>query len=520
MNSTRRIALLLTLVFLVPALFFSVYEMSSLTKDEKMIQTIYQKQLDAILFSANQYADDVLSGWTSRIENHFDPSLVQDSVPQRILELLQLNSSLHYIFIKPLEKEQPVKVYGLLDYWTTKVSDAADSIVENDSVITELVRYKRSGFQKISRVNWKSQTAPDLQCLLFVIGEEKMSVVGLLINADEFIENSLGPQLQKIAQDQFILSVLRADESTVYTTATRADTVSIAEAITKDLWILPGYKLGIRTSGTTMQELVRERTRSNMVLLIGLDIILITGVFLVFRNLKREVDLAQNKADFVSNVSHEIRTPLALISMFAETLEMDRAPTQEKKQEYYRIISREAQRLSGIVNKILNFSQTEAKKKTLFPQRLHVDTEMQGILETYHFHLKNKGFEYTYQPAGDLFIKADKEAFTETIINLIDNAMKYSDGTKRIQIIALREEKYACISIRDFGIGISKKDQKYIFDKFYRVPSGDLARTRGTGLGLSLVKQLMDDQGGKIQVSSEPGRGSEFRLYYLLDHSS
>jgi two-component system, OmpR family, phosphate regulon sensor histidine kinase PhoR len=238
---------------------------------------------------------------------------------------------------------------------------------------------------------------------------------------------------------------------------------------------------------------------------------------LVFRNLKKEVDLAQNKADFVSNVSHEIRTPLALISMFAETLEMDRLPSEEKKKEYYSIISKETQRLSGIVNKILNFSQTEANKKRFHLESLHIDTELNGILSTYQFHLRNKGFEYTYSPAGDVWIYADHEALTEIIINLIDNAIKYSDSDKRIEIDTGVEGIYGFIAVRDYGVGISQADQKHIFDKFYRVSSGNLAKSRGTGLGLSLVKQLIEAQAGKITVKSQPGKGSEFKIYFPLN---
>ncbi|HYG04099.1 MAG TPA: HAMP domain-containing sensor histidine kinase [Chryseosolibacter sp.] len=515
MNSTRRIGLLLTLIFLLPALFFSVYEMSTLNKDEKMIQEIYQKQLDAILFSVNQYADDILSSWIARIEGHYDASLPTDSVPPKIQDVLNLNASLQYVFIIDTTAKEPMKIYTNNMYDENIRQHIEQTVSNHRTVIAELIRYKRSGFQKIMRIAWADKDARFTECLVYISGESQMKISGLLINTELFFEDLIGPKLQAVAQDQFILSVLQpASDSVVYTTATRNDTTSTAEALTKDLWILPDYSLGIRGKGTTMQELVRERTRSNLILLIGLDVILIIGVVLVFRNLKKEVDLAQNKADFVSNVSHEIRTPLALISMFAETLEMDRVPSEEKKREYYHIISKETQRLSGIVNKILNFSQTEANKKTLYPERLHVDTEIKNILDTYQFHLSNKGFAYTYEPVGDLYIKADKEAFTEIMINLIDNAMKYSDTVKKIDLSTRAEGTDVCIVIKDHGIGISKKDQKHIFDKFYRVPEGNLARKSGTGLGLSLVKQLMEAQGGRIMVSSEPGHGSEFRLYF------
>ena len=131
----------------------------------------------------------------------------------------------------------------------------------------------------------------------------------------------------------------------------------------KDLWLLPEYSLGIVLKGGTIQSLVKERAEINLILLLLLIIILFVGGWIIFRNIKKEIALAKIKSDFVSNVSHELRTPLALISMFAETLEMGRVKTEEKKNEYYTIISHETARLSRIVNRILNFSQMEAGKR-------------------------------------------------------------------------------------------------------------------------------------------------------------
>ncbi|HEY0653771.1 MAG TPA: HAMP domain-containing sensor histidine kinase [Chryseosolibacter sp.] len=521
MKSTHRIGLLLALIFLLPALFFSVYEMSSLNSDEKMIQDIYQKQLDAILFSVNQYSDDVIGSWIARVEPHLDDDLPADSIPKKIYDLVGLNAALSAVFvIDTVDWSSKFRIYST----SFKASDPVwprvqQSLRDSAAMIAQLVSYRKSGFQKIVKLELQNNPSSN-HCLVFIHqrGTSDYKIAGMLIDPEQFVENVVGPRLQTVARDQFVLSVVRKQgDSIAYTTTAPDTTATTAEALTKDFWIFPEYSLGIRTSGTTLQQLVRERTQSNLFLLIGLDVILIIGVVLVFRNLKKEVDLAQNKADFVSNVSHEIRTPLALISMFAETLEMNRVPTEAKKQEYYKIISKETQRLSGIVNKILNFSQTEANKKHFHPESLHIDTEINGILSTYQFHLSNKGFEYTYSPAGDVWIYADREALIEILINLIDNAIKYSAETKRIEISTGVEGAFGYIAVRDHGVGISKKDQKHIFDKFYRVSSGNLAKSRGTGLGLSLVKQLIEAQEGKITVQSEPGKGSQFKVYFPLN---
>ena len=518
MKSTQRIGLLLALVFLLPALFFSVYELSSLDKDEKMIQDIYGKQLEAILFSVNQYSDDIVGNWISRIETSFDQSLKEDSIPGKIKDLISLNSSLKGVFISDTVDGKAVLKTFSLEFppdhplWH-KTNEA---LKKGAPGIEQLLSYKKSGFQKVERLDFGADSTMNIHGLIYITqtGLKQFRLAGLFIDANLFIEDIVGPRLQTIAKDQFILTaLLRKNNSVVYATST-GDTLSVAEALTKEFWIFPDYVLGIRTSGNTLQELVRERTRTNLLLLTALDIILIVAVVLVFRNLKKEVDLAQNKADFVSNVSHEIRTPLALISMFAETLELNRVPSEEKKQQYYRIISKETQRLTGIVNKILNFSQTEAKKKTLHIEMLNVETEIKGILDTYDFHLSNKGFTYTLAGPGDVWIKADRESLIESVINLIDNAVKYSEETKRIEITTGYEGDYAYIAVKDFGVGISRQYQKHIFDKFYRVPKGNLARSRGTGLGLSLVKQLMEAQRGKITVVSDPGKGSTFTLYF------
>ncbi len=521
MKSTRRIGLLLALVFLLPALFFSVYEISSLSKDEKMIQEIYSKQLEAILFSVNQYSDDILNGWISKIETSIKDDVTHDSIPPRIRSLLDYNSSLNYIFICDTADNVPRQAIFSRDSvnqdFRRRVDDA---LINNYQQIQQLTSYKKSGFQKVGLLSYAWGGSENLECLIFITEDpvRGFQVVGLFINPDTFIQDLVGPRLQVIAKDQFILSAFNKGlAAPVYSTLSADSTSVKAEALTKDFWLFPDYALGIRTKGSSIQDLISERTFNNLILLITLDVILIIAVILVFQNVKKEVQLAQNKADFVSNVSHEIRTPLALISMFAETLEMGRVKSEEKKQEYYAIISKETHRLSGIVNKILNFSQTEANKKVLNPVPLYIVAEMKEILKTYDFHLTNKGFEYSLIEKDNVKVKADKEAFIEITVNLIDNAIKYSAARKFIEITIGSEYNYGYVVVKDYGVGISSTDQKHIFDKFYRVSTGDLAKTTGTGLGLSLVKQLVDAQSGKITVVSLPGVGSSFTVYFPLE---
>ncbi|MFN7371133.1 MAG: sensor histidine kinase [Cyclobacteriaceae bacterium] len=514
MNATRRIALILTAVFLIPVLFFSAYEISSLSRDEKMIESIYQKQLEAILFSINQYSDDLIGNWVARTEN----LLMSENLQAGGREFMMVNTPLKLVFSYPLQSESGRSKFIYLDtaFFLSHEPEFAARVAAQQEEIAQLVKYKKSGFQKTAVLPLSDSLRTAYLGLMFVTEEETgQSITGFILDPEAFVEDLMGPRLQQISENQFLLSVTRkSDQQQIYSTQLRDSTSSVI--LQKDLWLIPDYSIGIGPLGTSLSKIVRERTTTNLILLLGMAVVLLVAVFLAFRSVRQEVQLVQNKAEFVSNVSHEIRTPLALISMFAETLEMGRVPTEEKKKEYYSILHKETQRLTAIVNKILNFSQTEAGKKTLHPERLSLTKEVHEILYTYDFHLKNKGFIYEFRAPEEAWVMADKAALTEVIINLIDNAMKYSPNTRRIELTAGTDGKKVYLAVRDFGVGISRADQKHIFDKFYRVSTGNLAKASGTGLGLSLVKQLLEQQNGQISVYSDVGKGSTFTIYLPL----
>src|SRR4051812_35834199 len=170
MKSTQRIGLLLALVFLLPALFFSVYEISSLNKDEKMIQAIYQKQLEAILFSVNQYSDDVLNNWISHIEGGLTESTERDSVPRKIKTIFGVNGAIVAVFVGDTVDQNPVLRLFSPDDPIVKVSrsEIDSALSTNQLQISQLASYKKSGFQKIGAFAFPPRGSTNLQGLIFI----------------------------------------------------------------------------------------------------------------------------------------------------------------------------------------------------------------------------------------------------------------------------------------------------------------------------------------------------------------
>ena len=336
---------------------------------------------------------------------------------------------------------------------------------------------------------------------------------GIMIDTDRFIRDILSPKILSIAQNEFSIYVFNKEKVYDFNAEGLTNPRSLTQQ--RKLWLLPSFSLAIKLKGETIEDLVSQRAKTNLILIIALTLILIAGAWFVFRNTKREVELAQVKSEFVSNVSHELRTPLSLISMFAETLEMGRVKSEEKKKEYYSIISQEALRLSKIVNKILSFSKMEAGKRNYSFERIDLNEVVEQIYNSYKFHLQNNGFEFAFHRHNSpLRITADSEALSEAIINLLDNAVKYSKDKKNVELLTGEDNELVFVEVKDLGIGIGAEDQKKIFEKFYRVSSVLVHNTKGTGLGLSLVKHIMDAHKGEISLTSELAKGSTFRLKF------
>lgn len=517
-KTVKKIGILLILIVLLPLLVFIILEIGSLKENEKVIERIYENQLDAILFSVNQYSEDIAGSWRSRINSTLALTQPGISAFQETADnFLNENPSILTIIITDEKGDSNDFFYNESGNPKEKIDPQAikSFFANNSDKINRLLSYEKSGYLKIEPV--EEQLLPSTSTLIFLLDayKEKPKFCVLIIDAANFIRQILSRKIISVAQEEFAIFVYSSE---VIIGFNAPDNLTAEDVrIEKALWLLPEFKLGIMLKSGTIESLVKERTTANLVLILVLSLILIAGLIIVFRNIKKEVELAQIKSDFVSNVSHELRTPLSLISMFAETLELGRVKSEEKRQEYYKIINSETSRLSGIVNKILNFSQIEAGKRKYHFAEVDINEIAGTVADTYRFHLQSKGFKFEFEPDENLpLIKADGEAISEAIINLIDNAVKYSLDQKEIVMRTGETDSKVFIEIQDKGIGISEENRQKIFDKFFRITSGNVHNTKGTGLGLTIVKHIMDAHGGEVTLESKAGAGSSFKLIFNL----
>ncbi|HVH18228.1 MAG TPA: ATP-binding protein [Myxococcota bacterium] len=234
------------------------------------------------------------------------------------------------------------------------------------------------------------------------------------------------------------------------------------------------------------------------------------GSVAVFHDISELARLEEVRRDFVANASHELRTPLAAIRGFAETLLESPSLTDAERRSYLEIIDRHAQRLAHIVHDLLELSTVERGRLRLEPVEVDVGQLVDSLIRDTQPRLRERRLEIGYSAQGKALAFADPRALEQVLINLLDNAMKYSEPGGRIELAVEEAGPKLRVRVRDTGIGIPEEDLGRIFERFYRV---DKARSRalgGTGLGLAIVKHLVQSLGGEISVASRLGEGSTF----------
>jgi signal transduction histidine kinase len=306
------------------------------------------------------------------------------------------------------------------------------------------------------------------------------------------------------------LGILDESGGEVYATKPGASAYEVKMAFSP---VFPRWNLALGYRDTTIEALAKDNFQKNLMLSLFVLSLLILGIILTLRATAREMKLAQAKSTFVSNVSHELKTPLALIRLFAETLELGRVKSSEKAQDYYRIINNESRRLTQLINNILDFSKIEAGRKEYEFVQSDVVEVVEEVIRSYEYQIINAGFELNAHIEHDLPpVLIDRDAISQAVLNLINNAVKYSDEIKEISVQVRKRDRSIAIEVADRGIGIPRSEQDKIFEKFYRVSTGLVHNTKGSGLGLALVKHIVEAHDGKILVDSTPGKGSRFTM--------
>ena len=306
------------------------------------------------------------------------------------------------------------------------------------------------------------------------------------------------------------IQVYRLNDSTIFYRAESADRL-IGFALNQ-AWIngtlRPGLERELGMTSRSRQDLWLYGGALALVLLV-----LSAGVLLLLRDISREARVNRLRSEFVSGVSHELKTPITLIRLYGETLLRHGSLSNQERDDFYRVITRESDRLGRLVNQVLSFSRVERGDQTYALEEGDPAPVLAGIVKDYGELLARAGFSVKCSlPTSAPAVRFDAAALSQAVVNLLDNAAKYSGESREIVVRLQAAAGQVTVEVEDHGVGIPPSEQSRIFERFYRAPNR--TATGGYGLGLFMVRHIMEAHGGRAEVESEPGRGSRFRLVF------
>jgi signal transduction histidine kinase len=284
----------------------------------------------------------------------------------------------------------------------------------------------------------------------------------------------------------------------------------------------PGWKVELYFKGGDVFDKAADRqiaiygwTGALVILLI-----FVVGAFAA-RAISRQIRLNKMKNDFIATVSHELKTPLSSMRVLVDTLLEGNIKDETQTEEYLRMTAKENERLSRMIDNFLTFSRMERNKKAFEMSPANPAAIANDAAEAVKTKYSTHGCQFTMDIAGNLpQIQADHDAMVTVIVNLLDNACKYTGDTKQISLKVFAEKDNVCFAVSDNGIGIARRHIRKIFDGFYQVDNSLARKVEGCGLGLSIVKFILDAHKGKISVESKPGKGSTFTVRIPLSAGS
>ena len=242
--------------------------------------------------------------------------------------------------------------------------------------------------------------------------------------------------------------------------------------------------------------------------------VVLAGLFAIYRSARLVVELSERRTGFVSSVTHELKTPLTNIRMYVEMLEQGLAQDPEREQEYFRVLDAETARLGRLINNVLEFSKIESKNRKFHLQPgefSEVIREAAGVMSE---KIRQEGFNLHINAAPDVKFPYDREVMVQVLINLVENSLKFgrTAPVREITLFARMDGDQAIVGVSDTGPGIPAQALKKVFDDFYRVDNSLTQTTRGTGIGLALVKKLVEAMGGKVLAKNNTGPGCTIEI--------
>lgn len=319
------------------------------------------------------------------------------------------------------------------------------------------------------------------------------------------------PKLFADASGASRINVVDEEGRQVFGAAVRQGEFTVGRPFPTTLY---GWRLQVAlTAADELGQRVERRRSLELVLVTTACLVIVVGVAFVLYAVEKERRLSQQKSEFVANVSHELKTPLASIRMFAELLMTGRVPSDERRQQYLQIMHQESERLTALIENVLDFARVERGKATFEFVPGDLGEVVQRAVEVYRYRAEREGVEVQIELPDPLpTVPLDARAMELAVGNLLDNALKYARDGKRIVVRVVVVAGALEVHVVDFGPGIARDDQRRIFDRFVRGQSASTGQVRGTGIGLSLVKDIAEAHGGYARVRSADGHGSTFVL--------
>lgn len=537
-NRRWRLLLTLELAVMLPAaalIVVNFHHVKSIQRD-KNVEAVIHQEFQYMLAVSEKKINDRLFTMAEEAKDLF-PSAREDSEPERTKRLdmiLAQKPWLAHLFIHDAEKgfvfrSQPGQ---MSDPYFREEHERNETMLRGwfmheraDKSILEGMRKKNRQVQSVGEFTKRADGYGYLVHVFFPLPQISATrvVFGGVSFDPNYLKKTFFPQQlediiaqkkvedpdNKVAMMVYPSEDERIDKPFAFTAGWGEGRPEVA----RNLNAFSNLSLGIKFEGDTAQAIAGRFVQQSFLILGVISLLMVGGLVLTYRSVSKELALARLKSDFVSNVSHELRTPLSLIQLYAETLELGRIKTEDKKEEYYRIIRKESERLGRLINNILDFSRIEAGRKEYDLRETDIAELVRTTLDAYRYQIERSGFEFEVSIDSNIpAIRVDREAIARAVVNLVNNALKYSADEKFLQVRLYRANGVVKLEVVDRGIGIEHREQTKIFEKFYRTGDPLVHNTKGSGLGLSLVKHITHAHGGQVEVESTPGKGSKFTL--------